>query len=83
MAFTICYVFLALFGLSLCEQYVLHADDQLLDNAIIGIALAVDHATVSARYNNGTFEDLGRVEANTEYIDLMQRLSLPSASHPT
>jgi hypothetical protein len=81
MALSICYVFLALVGLSWCEQYVLYADDQLSNNSIIGIALTVDHATVSIRHSNGSFEDWGRVEAKTEYIDIMHRLSLPSSSH--
>jgi hypothetical protein len=78
---TICYVLLALVGSVWCEQYFLHADNQLSNDAIFGIALTVDHATVSIRHGNGSFEDRGRVQASSEYIDLMHRLSLPSASH--
>lgn len=48
---------------------------------IFGIALAADHAVVSVRYEDGTVEDWRRFEADQEYIELMQRLSLPSSQH--
>jgi hypothetical protein len=74
---------LALAGQALCAQYFIAIDDHLPKTPIIGIALSVDHVTYSARYNNGSFHDLGRIEAGEDYVGLMRRLSLPSSSHPT
>lgn len=48
---------------------------------VIGLALTANHATASVRWPDGTFKNLGRVESTTEYLQLMQRLSLPSSMH--
>ena len=37
--------------------------------------------TVAIRYKNGTFENIAKVIASTEYIDMMKRLSLPESKH--
>ncbi|KAF2035709.1 hypothetical protein EK21DRAFT_106560 [Setomelanomma holmii] len=42
------------------------ANEGLRSDAIIGMAPTVDHATVSARFENGSFADLGRAEANND-----------------
>jgi hypothetical protein len=77
------FIFLALASLGFCAQIFLTSNKNNPRNATIGIALTVDHATFSARYSDGSFKDLGRVEAHGSYIELMERLSLPSSSHPT
>ncbi|KAF2831520.1 hypothetical protein CC86DRAFT_140294 [Ophiobolus disseminans] len=63
-------------------QYPILTTTHNSEISTVGIALTVDHATASVRYQNGTFEDLGRVEANAEYKELMRRLSSPDACHP-
>lgn len=77
------FVVLALGSLGLCAQTFLASDEHHPRNATIGIALTVDHATFSARYSDGSFKDLGLVRAHDNYIELMERLSLPSSSHAT
>lgn len=83
MAPLISFLFLAFGSMGFCTQIFLSSNENGPRNATIGIALTVDHATFSARYSDGSFKDLGRVEAHDNYIELMERLSLPSSSHPT
>jgi hypothetical protein len=49
---------------------------------VVGIALTANHATASRRYSNGTFDDLGRVEASKEYIELIEALTSWGSEHP-
>lgn len=48
----------------------------------IGISLTASHGTLSIRRDDGSFEDIGRVDGNQGYLDMMQRFSLSSSSHP-
>lgn len=50
---------------------------------VVGIALTANHATAAVRWPNGTFENLGRVEASRAYVKMMERLSLRSSMHLT
>ena len=50
---------------------------------IVGISFTANHATAAVRWPDGTFEDLGRVEASKAYVKTMRRLSLPSSEHIT
>lgn len=52
------------------------------DLQIIGIALTANYATVTRRCN-GTFQDLGRIEAQDEYVEMIQRMSTWDAAHLT
>lgn len=57
--------------------------DEPTDTPTYGFALTVNHAAVSVRYSDGSFRDLGRIEASEEYIEMMKRLSKPEKQHPT
>lgn len=48
---------------------------------VIGVALTANHASVTRRCN-GTFADLGRVEASKEYTEMIQRLTDWGTQHP-
>jgi hypothetical protein len=48
----------------------------------VGFALTVDDAAAVVRYNNGSFQDLVRLEASDVYLQLMRRLSSQSSQHP-
>jgi hypothetical protein len=48
---------------------------------LVGLALTANHATASARWPDGNFESLGRVEGTYEHMEMMQRLSLSSSEH--
>jgi len=80
-------VILAIAGLaifSLAISFSRHAalmPDSTSQLPVIGLALTANHATASVRWPDGTFKDLGRVESSTEYLQLMQRLSLPTSMH--
>ena len=50
---------------------------------VVGISLTANHATAVVRWPDGTFENLGRVEASKAYVKMMRRLSLPSSVHLT
>ncbi|KAH6868639.1 hypothetical protein BKA58DRAFT_441081 [Alternaria rosae] len=50
---------------------------------VVGISLTANHATAAVRWPNGTFENLGRVEASKAYVKMMERLSLRSSMHLT
>lgn len=76
------YILLSLATLALFTQYPIRTAKHRCENSTVGIALTVDHATASIRYENGSFADLGRVEASDEYKELMQRLASPDARHP-
>lgn len=39
----------------------------------VGVHFTTSYAIASARYQNGTARDLGKVEGDAEYIDLMSR----------
>lgn len=56
-------------------------DDKSSTSLVVGIALYADHATVTVRYQNGTFRDLGLVEGREEYIKLIEKWSVPSSQH--
>lgn len=51
-------------------------EQAVVPSQVIGIALTINHVTATRRDNNGTLHDLGRVEAASEYIELLQRLAL-------
>jgi hypothetical protein len=42
----------------------------------------VNHVTVSRRHSNGTFDDLGHIEALGDYVELVRRLTSWSSEHP-
>jgi hypothetical protein len=48
---------------------------------VVGIALSANDATVSRRYSDGVFEDLGSVQGLGEYTELMERLSSWDITH--
>lgn len=48
---------------------------------MVGISLSASYGTVSIRHEDGSFEDIGRIEADRNYVDMMQRCSLPSSAH--
>jgi hypothetical protein len=48
----------------------------------IGISLTANHGTVSIRHDDGSFEDVARVDGGREYLGMMRRMSLPPSSHP-
>lgn len=48
----------------------------------VGISLAATYGTVSIRHDDGSFTDIGRVEGDAAYTQMMERLSLPTSSHP-
>ena len=50
---------------------------------VVGISLTANHATAAIRWPDGTFENLGRVDASKAYVKMMQRLSLSSSVHLT
>jgi hypothetical protein len=83
MTLIISLILFAFSSFGLCAQIFISSGERPPRNVSIGFALTVDHATFSARYSDGSFKDLGRVRAPENYIELMQRLSLPSSSHPT
>ncbi|KAF2875121.1 hypothetical protein BDV95DRAFT_591851 [Massariosphaeria phaeospora] len=49
----------------------------------LGISLTANHGTVSIRYKDGSFEDVGRVKGDKAYLKLMRRLSLRYSQHPS
>jgi hypothetical protein len=49
---------------------------------IIGISLTASYGTVSIRHDDGSFEDIGRVEGNQVYVNMMQRFCQPNSAHP-
>ncbi|KAF1957328.1 hypothetical protein CC80DRAFT_547240 [Byssothecium circinans] len=52
-------------------------------SSTLGISLSADHGVVSAREQDGTFRDVGKVEGGVAYLDLMKRLSLQTSEHPS
>ncbi|KAH7078085.1 hypothetical protein BKA63DRAFT_279190 [Paraphoma chrysanthemicola] len=50
-------------------------NDAFGSSIVVGIALTANHAALSCKHTNGSFEDLGRIEGTAEYIALMRRLS--------
>ncbi|KAH7070207.1 hypothetical protein FB567DRAFT_554722 [Paraphoma chrysanthemicola] len=49
---------------------------------VVGIALTANHAALSCKHTNGSFEDLGRIDGTAEYIALIRRLSSWDSWHP-
>ncbi|ORY05561.1 hypothetical protein BCR34DRAFT_571884 [Clohesyomyces aquaticus] len=47
----------------------------------IGISLTACYGTVSIRNDDGSFEDIGRVDGDQHYLAMMERFSLPSSWH--
>jgi len=43
----------------------------------VGVSLTVQYAVVSLRHDDGTFEDVGRVEGSEEYVEMMRGYSAP------
>jgi hypothetical protein len=48
----------------------------------VGISLTANHGTISIRQDDGSFQDIGRIEGDASYQEMMKRLSPPSAEHP-
>jgi hypothetical protein len=68
-----------------CPDMVLVSDYQRIMrewSALDGSASLTFSRTVSVAYNNGTIIDVAKVEAPTEYKELMNKLSLESSKHP-
>jgi len=57
-------------------------EETAASSQVIGIALTATHATATRRYSNGSFHDLGRVESQTEYVELIERLTSWGSEHP-
>lgn len=53
-----------------------------VETVSLGVSLAANHGTISIRRNDGTLENIGRVDGDEAYLELMQRLSLDSSRHP-
>ncbi|CAI6334389.1 unnamed protein product [Periconia digitata] len=49
----------------------------------VGISLSVDNAVISLRKEDGSFEDVGRIEGDQEYVEMMWKLSSRDAKHPS
>lgn len=52
------------------------------DGPGIGFVLSTHYASVAIRNEDGTIDNVARIEASQDYISLLQRLSLPSSRHP-
>ena len=52
------------------------------DGPGIGLTLSTDDGSVSMRDENGNIHNIAHVSASHAYVDLLQRLSLPSSRHP-
>jgi hypothetical protein len=48
----------------------------------LGISLTARYDLVSVRYQDASYEDIGRIEESQNYLDMMRQFSLPSSSHP-
>ncbi|KAF2677980.1 hypothetical protein K458DRAFT_349337 [Lentithecium fluviatile CBS 122367] len=48
---------------------------------VVGISVSANYGTVSIRHEDGSFEDIGRIEADRSYVDMIQRCALPSSGH--
>lgn len=53
----------------------------LLGMPVVGVSLTARYGIVSLRKENGTFQDVGRVEGDREYAEMMERLSSPQTQH--
>ena len=47
----------------------------------IGISLTASYAVISLRKEDESFEDVGRIDGDQSYVELMQRLSTREAQH--
>jgi hypothetical protein len=61
----------------ICKQTHLTAE-----SLSIGISLTASYGTVSIRRSDGSFTDIGRVDGDQIYVDMMRRFSLLSSEHP-
>ncbi|CAI7648857.1 unnamed protein product [Penicillium manginii] len=52
-----------------------------LSNPSIGISLTASYGVISLRHADGSFEDLGRVDGDSSYIEMIKRLSSRAAQH--
>jgi hypothetical protein len=43
----------------------------------VGVSLTASYGVVSLRRDDGTFEDVGRIEGDEDYTQMIQRLSAP------
>jgi hypothetical protein len=51
-------------------------DSELLsDITAVGVSLTLSYAAVSLRSEDGTFEDVGSIDGDKEYKEMMRRLS--------
>ncbi|KAF1847838.1 uncharacterized protein K460DRAFT_333246 [Cucurbitaria berberidis CBS 394.84] len=48
----------------------------------LGISLTASYGTISIRHEDGSFEDIGCEHGDQNYLDMMQRFSRLSSSHP-
>lgn len=72
-----------IFALISLTFYLIYMDKRASESYGIGISLAANHGTISVRCNDGSFKDLGRVDGDGKYLELMRRLSSPSSQHPS
>jgi hypothetical protein len=72
-----------IFALIILTFYLTQMEKRASESYGIGISLAANHGTISIRSNDGSFKDLGRVDGNEKYLQMMRRLSSPSAQHPS
>lgn len=47
---------------------------------VLGISLIARYGTVSIRHDDGSFEDIGCVDGDKHYVEMMRRFSTSSAS---
>lgn len=47
----------------------------------IGFDLCLSYGVVATAYKNGSYENIARVDAETEYVDIMKRLNLKESQH--
>jgi hypothetical protein len=45
----------------------------------VGVSLTSRYGVVSVRKDDGTYEDVGRIESDKDYAEMIERLSAPQA----
>jgi hypothetical protein len=45
----------------------------------VGVSLTAHYGVVSLRKDDGTFEDVGCIESDEDYVEMIERLSAPQA----
>ncbi|KAG9238983.1 hypothetical protein BJ875DRAFT_479866 [Amylocarpus encephaloides] len=56
-------------------------EDNIAPTPAVGIAFTATYGTISIRHPDGSFEDIGRIDASEQYISMIQRLSSPEKKH--